>query len=84
MRRASETNIPDSTHLSRGSPALTSSQPSSAISPTSPTGGPSPPSMLATKAEDDKDSAGNYMDFTPDSGAYESAETFATAVCPIS
>jgi hypothetical protein len=53
MRRASETNIPDAI---RGSPSLTSSQPSSAISPSSPaTHHPSPSPLSANRAEEDKE-----------------------------
>lgn len=66
MRRASETNIPD--NLSTGSPQLTSSQPSSAISPASPSQHPSPSPL---SANDDKERLESLMDFTADASAYK-------------
>jgi hypothetical protein len=75
MRRASETNIPDSIH---GSPSLTSSQPSSAISPASPSGQPSPSPLSANRSEEDKEGMSGFMDFTAGPGAYKHANSQST------
>lgn len=75
LRRASETNITDSMRSS-GSPLLPASQPSSAISPTSPSGQLSPPSLPATKNEEDKDGMNNIVDFT--NGLYKNPNTQST------
>jgi len=74
MRRASETNIPDS---ARASPSLSASQPSSAISPASPSGHLSPSPLSANRSDDDKDSMGNFMDFNSPSG-YKHANSQST------
>jgi hypothetical protein len=68
MRRASETNIPDTI---RGSPSLTSSQPSSAISPNSPSGHLSPSTLSANRSEDGKEGIGHFMDFNTEPGSYK-------------
>ena len=67
MRRASETSIPDSV---RGSPALTNSQPASAISPSSPLVHPSPSPLSANRSDEDREALGSFMDFS-DAGAYK-------------
>ncbi|KAL2201290.1 hypothetical protein P885DRAFT_65561 [Corynascus similis CBS 632.67] len=68
IRRASETNIPDSIRAS-GSPALQPSQSQSAISPASPAGHLSPSPLSANKSDEEKDSINNFMGFAAD-GAY--------------
>ncbi|KAJ9150813.1 Major centromere autoantigen B [Pleurostoma richardsiae] len=73
MRRASETNIPDSAHMSRASPSLTPSQPSSAISPSSPSLHPSPSPLSANRSDEEKDAGQGMMDFTPETGSYKHA-----------
>jgi len=74
MRRASETNIPDS---ARASPSLSASQPSSAISPASPAGHLSPSPLSANKSDEDKESMGNFMDFNS-AGGYKHANSQST------
>lgn len=75
MRRASETNIPDS---ARGSPSLSASQPSSAISPASPSGHLSPSPLSANRNEEDKEGMGNFMDFNSGPNAYKHANSQST------
>ncbi|KAK3692736.1 hypothetical protein B0T22DRAFT_24151 [Podospora appendiculata] len=75
MRRASETNIPDSI---RGSPSRTSSQPSSAISPASPSVHPSPSPLSANRSDEEKESLNHYMDFTTESGGYKHSNSQST------
>ncbi|KAK3357433.1 hypothetical protein B0T25DRAFT_604288 [Lasiosphaeria hispida] len=75
MRRASETNIPDS---ARGSPSLTASQPSSAISPASPSGHLSPSPLSANRSDEEKESINNFMDFTSGPGAYKHSNSQST------
>lgn len=75
MRRASETNIPDSI---RGSPSLTSSQPSSAISPNSPSGHLSPSPLSANRSEDGKENMNSYMDFNTEPGGYKHSNSQST------
>lgn len=75
MRRASETNIPDS--IRNNSPSLTPSQPSSAISPASPSGHLSPSPLSANKSDEEKGNATNLMDLTPD-GAYKPSNSQGT------
>jgi hypothetical protein len=77
-RRASETNIPDSAKLSSASPSLVPSQPSSGISPASPTGQPSPLST-ARSEEDTKDSmVAGFLDFGADGSTYKHANSQST------
>lgn len=68
IRRASETNIPDSMRAS-GSPSMLPSQPHSAISPASPLGHLSPSPLSATKSDEEKENISSFMGFTTD-GAY--------------
>ncbi|KAK4456175.1 hypothetical protein QBC34DRAFT_11649 [Podospora aff. communis PSN243] len=75
MRRASETNIPDS---ARASPSLSASQPSSAISPASPSNHLSPSPLSANRSEEDKESIGNFMDFNSASVGYKHANSQST------
>lgn len=75
MRRASETNIPDS---ARASPSLSASQPSSAISPASPSGHLSPSPLSANRSDEDKESIGNFMDFNSAPGGYKHANSQST------
>lgn len=77
MRRASETNIPDSI---RGSPSLSASQPSSAISPNSPSGHLSPSPLSADRSEDGKENKGYFMpvDFNAEPGAYKHSNSQST------
>jgi hypothetical protein len=77
MRRASETNIPDSI---RGSPSLSASQPSSAISPNSPSGHLSPSPLSANRSEDGKENKGYFMpvDFNTEPGAYKHSNSQST------
>ena len=77
MRRASETNIPDS--IQGSSPSLTPSQPSSAISPASPSGHRSQSPLSANRSEDDKEGMSSFMDFTTDHGAYKHSNSQSTA-----
>ncbi|KAH8894834.1 hypothetical protein GQ53DRAFT_63787 [Thozetella sp. PMI_491] len=75
LRRASETNIPDH---GRGSPALTNSQPASAISPASPMVHPSPSPLSANRSDEDRGDGGlssNFMDFSGENGAYKHSNT---------
>lgn len=62
LRRASEANISSSM---RGSPSLSTSQPSSAISPLSPSGHTSPSS--ANRSEGEKENMASYMDYPTES-----------------
>ena len=75
MRRASETNIPDSI---RGSPTLTSSQPSSAISPNSPSGHLSPSPLSANRSEDGKENISHFIDFNTEPGSYKHSNSQST------
>ena len=77
MRRASETNIPDSI---RGSPSLSASQPSSAISPNSASGHLSPSPLSADRSEDGKDNKTYFMavDFNTEPGAYRHSNSQST------
>lgn len=77
MRRASETNIPDSI---RGSPSLSASQPSSAISPNSPSGHLSPSPLSANRSEDGKENKSYFMavDFNAEPGAYKHTNSQST------
>jgi len=75
MRRASETNIPDSV---RGSPSLSASQPSSAISPASPSAHLSPSPLSANRSEEDKEGVGNYMDFNSAPSSYKHSNSQST------
>lgn len=76
MRRASETNIPDSI---RGSPSLSASQPSSAISPASPSAHPSPSPLSANRSDEEKENLNStYMDFTSDGNAYKHSNSQST------
>jgi Tc5 transposase DNA-binding domain len=75
MRRASETNIPDSI---RGSPSLTSSQPSSAISPASPSAHLSPSPLSANRSDEEKENMNSFMDFTTESNAYKHSNSQST------
>lgn len=75
MRRASETNIPDSI---RGSPSLSVSQPSSAISPNSPSGHLSPSPLSANRSEDGKEHISHFMDFNTEPGAYKHSNSQST------
>lgn len=70
MRRASETNIPDTVRTTN-SPSLTPSQPQSAISPSSPSGHLSPPPLSANKSDGEKETMGNLMDFAAADGGYK-------------
>ncbi|AEO69292.1 d5cf318b-a9aa-4567-a917-fab667d7244f [Thermothielavioides terrestris] len=76
LRRASETNIPDSIRDS-DSPSLAPSQPSSAISPASPTGHLSPSPLSANKSDEEKESMNSFMDFTAD-GVYKHSNSQST------
>ena len=78
MRRASETNIPDSAHLSTASPSLTPSQPSGAMSPASPSAHPSPSPLSANRSDEEKEGLSGYMDFTSESGAYRHTNSQST------
>ncbi len=71
IRRASETNITDSMRAS-GSPMLAPSQPQSALSPASPSGGHLSQSPLsANKTDEEKEGGMNgFLDFSSD-GAYK-------------
>ncbi|OIW34089.1 hypothetical protein CONLIGDRAFT_208405 [Coniochaeta ligniaria NRRL 30616] len=75
MRRASETNIPDSI---RGSPSLSASQPSSAISPNSLSGHLSPSPLSANRSEDGKENMNHFMDFNTEPGAYKHSNSQST------
>lgn len=75
MRRASETNIPDSI---QGSPSLTPSQPSSAISPASPSGHRSQSPLSANRSEVDKEGLSHFMDFTADHSGYKHSNSQST------
>lgn len=75
-RRASETNIRDSTRAS-GSPALAPSQPLSAISPASPSGHLSPSPLSANKSDEEKDPMNGFIDFAGD-GAYKHSSSQST------
>jgi hypothetical protein len=77
MRRASETNIPDSIRAS-GSPSLAPSQPRSAISPASPSGHLSPSPLSANRSDEEKESMNSFMDFTTD-GVYKHSNSQSTA-----
>ncbi|KAL2129118.1 hypothetical protein VTI74DRAFT_8195 [Chaetomium olivicolor] len=77
LRRASETNIPDSMRAS-GSRSLTPSQPPSAISPASPPGKLSQSPLSASKAEKEKARINGFADFTTD-GAYKHSNSQSTA-----
>ena len=74
MRRASETNIGDNF---RGSPSLSASQPSSAISPASASEHLSPSPLSANKSDEEKENAHHFMDFTAD-GAYKHTNSQST------
>uniref|UniRef100_A0A346DKR3 HTH CENPB-type domain-containing protein n=1 Tax=Humicola insolens TaxID=85995 RepID=A0A346DKR3_HUMIN len=76
LRRASETNIPDSVRSS-GSPSLSASQPGSAISPASPSGHLSPSPLSANKSDEEKDGVGNFISFNMD-GAYKHSASQST------
>ena len=77
IRRASETNIPDSIRAS-GSPSLAPSQPHSAISPASPSGHLSPSPLSANKSDDEKENINSFMGFATD-GAYRHSNSQSTA-----
>ncbi|KAK4123780.1 hypothetical protein N657DRAFT_573257 [Parathielavia appendiculata] len=76
IRRASETNIPDSTRAS-GSPSLAPSQPSSAISPASPLGHLSLSPLSANKSDEEKESMSSFIDFAAD-GTYKHSTSQST------
>jgi hypothetical protein len=76
IRRASETNIPDSMRAS-GSPSLAPSQPSSAISPASPLGHLSPSPLSANRSDEEKEGMNGFLDFTADS-VYKHSNTQST------
>lgn len=76
LRRASETNIPDSMRAS-GSPSLVPSQPSSAISPASPTAHLSPSPLSANKSDEEKEAMNSFMDFAPE-GVYKHSNSQST------
>ncbi|KAK3302134.1 uncharacterized protein B0T15DRAFT_293653 [Chaetomium strumarium] len=76
IRRASETNIPDSIRAS-GSPSLAPSQPQSAISPASPSGHLSPSPLSANRSDEEKESMNSFMDFTAD-GVYKHSNSQST------
>ncbi|EAQ90955.1 hypothetical protein CHGG_02890 [Chaetomium globosum CBS 148.51] len=77
IRRASETNIPDSMRTS-GSPSLAPSQPHSAISPASPSGHLSPSPLSANKSDEEKENLNSFMGFAAD-GAYRNTTSQSTA-----
>lgn len=79
MRRASETNIPDSTRAS-GSPAPTPSQPPSSISPASPSAHLSPSPLSANRSDEEKESMSSFMDFSQDSVYKHSASQSTTSL----
>ncbi|KAL2020247.1 hypothetical protein VTK56DRAFT_8571 [Thermocarpiscus australiensis] len=74
MRRASETNIPDTV---RGSPSLTPSQPSNTISPASPSGHLSSSPLSANKSDEEKENMGGFMDVSAD-GVYKHSNSQST------
>ena len=80
IRRASETNIPDSMRAS-GSPSLAPSQPHSAISPASPAGHLSPSPLSANKSDEEKENLNSFMGFAAD-GAYRHTNSFTDAATP--
>lgn len=77
IRRASETNIPDSMRAS-GSPSLAPSQPHSAISPASPSAHLSPSPLSANKSDEEKENLNSFMGFAAD-GAYRHTNSQSAA-----
>ncbi|KAJ4395472.1 hypothetical protein N0V85_006541 [Neurospora sp. IMI 360204] len=77
LRRASEANISSSM---RGSPSLSTSQPSSAISPLSPSGHTSPSTLSANRSEGEKDNMASYMDYSTESSYKHSGSQSATSL----
>jgi len=75
VRRASETNIRDS---SRASPSLTMSQPSSAISPASPSVHPSPSPLSANRSDEEKEGMSGFMDYTTEGNTYKHSNSQST------
>jgi hypothetical protein len=75
IRRASETNIPDS---AKSRQALSPSQSSSAVSPASPQvlGSPSP--LSASRGDEEKEGIVAFMDFGPEGGGYKHTNSQST------
>ncbi|KAI0128630.1 hypothetical protein BJ170DRAFT_594465 [Xylariales sp. AK1849] len=82
IRRASETAIPDNTHMADDSPILSASQTPGGISPASPVGQSSPPIISATPSNEGNEAAASaYAGF--ESNAYkhsQSATSLSSAI----
>jgi hypothetical protein len=82
-RRASETNISDTGSLLPESVPGSSSQTPNGISPTSPSGLPSPSPLSATKSNDDElktDQLNNYLEFGQRNASYHSNSQSTTSL----
>jgi hypothetical protein len=79
LRRASETNIPDSIRAS-GSPLLTASRPPSVISPASPSGHLSPSPLSANRSDEEKEGMKSFMEFAADAGYKHSNSQSTTSL----
>ncbi|KAK0129590.1 hypothetical protein ONS96_000156 [Cadophora gregata f. sp. sojae] len=77
-RRASETNIQDRGSLNPKSAGQSASQTPSGISPTSPSGLPSPSPLSATKSEDDLSSEHLNGYFNQENGGYRHSNSQST------
>jgi hypothetical protein len=79
-RRASETNISDSGSLNPDSAGPSASQTPNGISPTSPSGLPSPSPLSATKSDDDlkSESLNGYLEFGQGDGGYRHSNSQST------
>lgn len=81
-RRASETNVSESGSLNPDSNGPSASQTPNGISPTSPSGMPSPSPLSATRSDDDlkstSDSMNGFLEFGHDDGGYRQANSQST------
>ena len=75
VRRASETNIPDTVRVS---PSLVPSHHPKMISSASPVGRRSLSPLSANRSDDERDGMNNYMDFASESGGYKPSHSQST------
>ncbi|KAL3425988.1 centromere binding protein B [Phlyctema vagabunda] len=80
MRRASETNISDAGSLNPESAGASASQTPNGISPTSPSGLPSPSPLSGSKSDEDlrSDGVNNYLEFGQGNGGYRHSNSQST------
>ncbi|KUJ21055.1 uncharacterized protein LY89DRAFT_424139 [Mollisia scopiformis] len=80
IRRASETNISDSGSLAPDSAGGSASQTPNGISPTSPSGLPSPSPLSASKSNEDlrSDSLNGYLEFGQENSEYRHSNSQST------